>query len=94
MITVDFIRSGFKIYHQLCQVFVRVNSAMKLFQRLKVCLLYFIVSLKTKKVLCACGGSIKPKLRDGEPSYTSVMVYTRAGSEEGRHYENRWDLLC
>lgn len=67
---------------------------MKLFQRLKVFLLYFIVSLKTKKVLCACGGSIRPKLRDGEPSYTSVMVYTRAGSEEGRHYENRWDLLC
>ena len=41
-----------------------------------------------------CVWRVHKKLRDGEPSYTSVMVYTRAGSEEGRHYENRWDLLC
>ena len=87
------IRSGYKTCHQLSLVLVRVDSIMKVFQRLKVFLLYFIVSLKTKKVLCECGGSIKRKLRDGEPSYTSVMVYTRAGSEEGKHYENMWELL-
>ena len=48
-----------------------------------------MVTLKTKKVICECGGAIKPKRRDGDTNYTMVMVYTRAGSDEGRHYESR-----
>ena len=62
---------------------------MNVFNKLKLLLLSFVVTLKSKKVLCDCGGSIKAKLRNGEPSYASVMVYSRNGSEEGRHYEHR-----
>ena len=65
------------------------NNSMTFFTKMKVLLLSLIVSLKTKKVFCDCGGEVKPKQRDGEPAYTSMMVYTRHGSEEGRHYESR-----
>ena len=62
---------------------------MMLYKTLKVLVLSLIVSLKTNKALCDCGGTIKPKMRNGEPAYTSVMVYTRLGSEEGKHFEHR-----
>ena len=65
------------------------KATMTLFGSLKFLFLSVIVSLKTKKVLCDCGGAVKPKMREGEPAYTNIMVYTRHGSEEGRHYENR-----
>ena len=57
---------------------------------LKILLLSLMfVSLKTKKAICPCGGIIKPKKRLGENKYALLMVYTRMGSQEGRHYEYR-----
>ena len=38
---------------------------MTLFGSLKFLFLSVIVSLKTKKVLCDCGGAVKPKMREG-----------------------------
>ena len=86
------IKDRFFLYNYLiCSLLVKVSSVMNFLNKLKFLLLSFVVTLKTKKVLCDCGGSVKAKLREGEPHYTSVMVYSRDGSEEGRHYEHRLD---
>ena len=64
---------------------------MNLLKELKI-LFYglMVVTLKTKKTMCACGSLVKPKVRNGQPSFTTLIVYTRSGSEEGHHYEYRW----
>ena len=64
---------------------------MNLLRGLKI-LFYglMVVTLKTKKTICACGSHVKPKVRNGQPSFTTLIVYTRSGSEEGHHYEYRW----
>ena len=62
---------------------------MNLFKGLKILLLGLMLTLKTKKVVCKCGGLVKVKIRNGQPSYTSLVVYSRAGSEECHHYEYR-----
>ena len=62
---------------------------------LKLLLLMGTVSLQTKKVVCDCGGQVKPKKRNGETAFTAVVVYTREGSTDGRHYEHRQDnFIC
>ena len=60
---------------------------MSLFNKVKLLLFSCVVTLKSKKVLCDCGGSIKPKLREGQPSYTSIMVYSRDGSKKDAIYQ-------
>ena len=60
-----------------------------LYKTLKVLILSLIVGLKSNKALCDCGGTIKPKMRNGEPAFTSVMVYTTLGSVKGKHFEHR-----
>ena len=37
------------------------------------------VALKTKKVICDCGGRIKPKIRNGRQAFTPIMIYWLVG---------------
>ena len=75
-----------------CKILERVLFSEMTFRNLlKLLLLMGTVTLQTKKVVCDCGGLVKPKKRNGETAFTAVMVYTREGSTDGRHYEHRQD---
>ena len=52
------------------------RKKMILYKTLKVLILSLIVGLKSNKALCDCGGTIKPKMRNGESAYTSVKITT------------------
>ena len=75
------------VFNRVC-VTEKLYLQMKLFQYLKLGL-FLVVLLKTKKKLCHCGGLLKPKVRKGENTCTTVVVYTRDGTEEGDHQEYR-----
>ena len=64
---------------------------MKIFQTLKFVVVCVMVTLQTKKVVCDCGSRVNAKKRCGETAYSTVVVYSTSGSEEGRHYEFRQD---
>ena len=70
-------------------IFVRFQ--MRIFRTLRFLAVCLMVSLQTKKVFCDCGGRIKAKTRNGETAYSTVVVYSTDGSQEGRHYEHRQD---
>ena len=66
---------------------------MRMFKSLKFLAMCLMVTLHTKKVMCDCGGKIHAKKRCGETAYSTVVVYSTSGSQEGRHYEYRQDKV-
>ena len=53
-----------------------------------------MITLKTKKVVCDCGGKLTPKKMNGDIKFTAIIVYSTEGSEEGRHCEYRQGYYC
>ena len=54
-------------------------------QLTQVVLLILMISLKTKKSFCPCGGQVKPWLN----RVTSLVIYTNNGTIDGKHQEYR-----
>ena len=48
-----------------------------------------MISLQTKKLICDCGSQIKPKKRNGETAFSAIIIYSREGSQDGKHFEYR-----
>ena len=48
-----------------------------------------MISLQTKKLICDCGSQIKPKKRNSETAFSAIIIYSREGSQDGKHFEYR-----